>query len=242
MGSEMSEEPPSSLVLGVLGGMGPAATLEFLRQLQAFTPAKGDQDHIRVLMDLNPKVPDRNVTGSGAGAVLAEMAGALAGAGAEVLAIPCNTAHAHASLIQRASGLPLIDLIETGATAARDLGARRVGVLGTKGALRLYREYLAAQAMGLVALDASRQDEFMATIYKIKAGDLGPAVQREMAGYAADLVGGGAEAVIAGCTEAPLVLGAKDVRAPFIDPGELLARRCVAVCLGLEPLPAALGA
>ena len=230
--------PKTSLVLGVLGGMGPAATLVFLQQLQAFTPANSDQDHIRVIADINPKVPDRNLTGSGAGAVLAEMAGALAGAGAEVLAMPCNTAHAHAGLIQRASGLPLIDLIETGASAARDLGARRVGVLGTKGALRLYREYLAAQAMGPVSLDAERQEEFMATIYRIKSGDLGLAVRKEMAGYAADLIASGAEAVIAGCTEAPLVMGPADVRVAFIDPGEALARRCVAVCLGLEPLPA----
>ncbi len=234
--------PDTSLVLGVLGGMGPAATLDFLTKLQAFTPAKSDQDHIRVLVDINPKVPDRNIAGSGAGPVLAEMAGALAGAGADVLAIACNTAHAHADLIQRASGLPLIDMIETGASAARDLGARRVGVLGTKGALRLYREYLAAQAMGLVSLDAERQEEFMATIYWIKSGDLGPAVQREMAGYAADLVAAGAEAVIAGCTEAPLVIGPADLGVAFIDPGELLARRCVAVCLGLEPVPATLGA
>ena len=231
------EAPRKSLVLGVLGGMGPAATLVFLNQVHAFTPAKGDQDHIRILMDLNPKVPDRNTLGPAAGATLAEMAGALAGAGAEVLAMPCNTAHAHAGLIQRASGLPLIDLIETGATAARDLGARRVGVLGTKGALRLYREYLAAQAMGLVTLDAERQDEFMATIYQIKGGDLGEGVRKAMAGYAADLIADGAEVIVAGCTEAPLVLSAKDVRAPFIDPGELLARRCVAVCLGLAPVP-----
>ena len=239
----MSDEAPdTSLVLGVLGGMGPAATLDFLTKLQAFTPARNDQDHIRVLVDINPKVPDRNVAGSGAGPVLAEMAGALAGAGADVLAIACNTAHAHADLIQRASGLPLIDMIETAASAVGDLGARRVGVIGTKGALRLYREYLAAQAMGLVSLDAERQDEFMATIYKIKGGDLGPAVRREMAGYAADLAAAGAEAVIAGCTEAPLVMSAADLRVPFIDPGELLARRCVAVCLGLEPVPALLGA
>ncbi|HEY2356451.1 MAG TPA: amino acid racemase [Phenylobacterium sp.] len=232
----------TSLVLGVLGGMGPAATLDFLTKLQAFTPAKTDQDHIRVLVDINPKVPDRNLAGSGAGPVLAEMAGALAGAGADVLAITCNTAHAHADLIQRASGLPLIDMIETAAREARDHGARRVGVLGTKGALRLYREYLAAQAMGLITLDAKRQEEFMATIYKIKAGDVGPAVRREMASYAADLVADGAEAVIAGCTEAPLAMRPKDARVAFIDPGELLARRCVAVCLGLEPVPAALGA
>ena len=230
--------PDKSLVLGVLGGMGPAATLDFLTKLQAFTPAAADQDHIRVLMDLNPKVPDRNVPGSGAGGVLAEMAGALAGAGADVLAIPCNTAHAYADLIQRASGLPLIDLIETGASAARDSGARRVGVLGTRGALKLYREYLAAQAMGLVQLPAQRQDDFMGLIYRIKAGEVGEASRLEMAVYAGELVAAGAEAIVAGCTEVHLVLGAADVRAPLIDPGEQLARRCVAVCLGMEPAPA----
>jgi len=226
-----------SLVLGVLGGMGPAATVDFLAKLQAFTPAKSDQDHIRVIVDINPKVPDRNAPGSLAGPVLAEMAGALQGAGAQVLAIPCNTAHAYAGLVQRASGLPLIDLIETGASAVHGLGARRVGVLGTKGALRLYREYLAAQAMGLVQLPPERQEAFMATIYKIKGGDLAT-TRADMAAYAAELIAAGAEAVVAGCTEAPLVLSAADVRAPFIDPGELLAKRCVAVCLGMEPLPA----
>jgi aspartate racemase len=226
-----------SLTLGVLGGMGPAATLDFLAKLQAFTPAESDQDHIRVIVDINPQVPDRNVPGSTAGAVLAEMAGALAGAGAEVLAIACNTAHAHADLIQRASGLPLIDMIETGARAAQETGAMRAGVLGTKGALRLYREYLAAQAMGLVTLDAERQEQFMALLYRIKGGDTGPEAQAEMKALAEALVADGAETVIAGCTEVPLVLGQEDLRVDLIDPGELLAKRCVAVCLGWEAAP-----
>jgi aspartate racemase len=226
-----------TLTLGVLGGMGPAATLDFLAKIHAFTPAQGDQDHIRVIADINPKVPDRNGAGGAAGPVLAEMAGALAGAGADVLAIPCNTAHAYADLIQRASGLPLIDLIETGASAARDTGALRVGVLGTRGALRLYREYLAAQAMELVGLDAERQEAFMDLLYRIKAGDLGPGARSDMAALGELLIDSGAEVVLAGCTEVPLVLGSGDLSAPVIDPGELLARRCVAVCLGLEPVP-----
>ncbi|WP_411287089.1 aspartate/glutamate racemase family protein [Phenylobacterium sp.] len=228
----------TSLTLGVLGGMGPAATLDFLTKLQQFTPAQTDQDHLRVLVDINPKVPDRNASSADAGPVLAEMAGALAGAGADVLAIACNTAHAHADLIQRASGLPLVDMIETGARAARETGALRVGVLGTKGGIRLYREYLAAQAMGLVMLTPIRQEAFMATLYRIKAGEVGRDVQREMQGFADDLAADGAEALIAGCTEVPLVLDPDARKLDFIDPGELLARRCVAVCLGLEPLPA----
>ena len=136
------QEPKStSLVLGLLGGMGPAATLDFLTKLQAFTPVKAEQDHIRVIADINPKVPDRNAPGSDAGPILAEMAGALRGAGADVLAIACNTAHAYADLIQRASGLPLIDMIETGAQvdhvdqrqARRALDQAGVGVGGVAG-------------------------------------------------------------------------------------------------------------
>ena len=226
-----------SLTLGVLGGMGPAATLDFLQKLQAYTPAESDQDHIRVLVDINPKVPDRNAPGSLAGPVLAEMAGALRGAGAEVLAIACNTAHAHADLIQRASGLPLIDMIETGAAAAARTGVARVGVLGTKGALRLYREYLAAQALGLVALPPERQEAFMQVLYRIKGGDSGPQVKTILRGLARELIAEGAEAIIAGCTEVPLVLGPDDLKVELIDPGDLLARRCVAVCLGMEPVP-----
>lgn len=226
-----------SLVLGVLGGMGPAATLDFLGRLQAYTPAERDQDHIRVLMDLNPQVPDRNVQASGAGPVLAEMAGGLAGGGAEVLAMPCNTAHAHADLITRACGLPLIDMIGAAAKAAADTGARRVGVLGTKGALRLYREYLAARGLGMVALGAERQQAFMGLVYRIKAGDLTAEVHAEMAAFARTLVADGAETLIAGCTEAPLALSRRDLQVPLIDAGDLLARRCVAVCLEHEPPP-----
>ncbi|PZQ65220.1 MAG: aspartate racemase [Phenylobacterium zucineum] len=229
--------PERSLILGVLGGMGPAATVEFLAKVQAYTPADADQDHIRVIADINPKVPDRNTPGSNAGTVLSEMAGALRGAGAEVLAMPCNTAHAHADLIQRASGLPLIDLIQLGAEAAGRTGAMRAGVLGTKGALKLYREYLAAHAMGLVALPPERQEQFMVTLYRIKSGDLGPDVRREMREHAEALRGLGAEVLIAGCTEVPLVLEPGDTRLELIDPGDLLARRCVAVCLGWESIP-----
>jgi aspartate racemase len=227
----------TKLILGVLGGMGPAATLEFLTRVQAYTPAKKDQDHIRVIADINPEAPDRNVPGTQAGVVLAEMAGGLQGAGAQVLAMPCNTAHAHASLIQRACGLPLIDMIDLGAEAAQRSGAMRAGVLGTKGALKLYREYLAARAMGLVTLPQDSQDAFMETIYRIKAGDRGEEVRLEMQGYAAELKGLGADILIAGCTEAPLVMSKGDTRLEMIDPGDLLARRAVGVCMGWDPLP-----
>ncbi|RZJ31448.1 MAG: aspartate racemase, partial [Brevundimonas sp.] len=84
-------------VLGILGGMGPAATVAFLARVQALTPAESDQDHIRIIADINPQVPDRNRAPDAAEAVLAGMALRLRDAGAQVLAMPCNTAHAQAA-------------------------------------------------------------------------------------------------------------------------------------------------
>ena len=220
-----------SLVLGVLGGMGPAATLDFLAKLQALTPAKRDQDHIRTLVDINPQVPDRNDPVNRPGPVLAEMAGALRGAGADVLAIACNTAHAYADIITRSSGLPLIDMIGGASAAARDSGARRAGVLGTRDALKLYREYLAAQGMGMVTLEPERQEAFMSLLYRIKAGERGPDVRNGMAALTADLAAGGAEAIIAGCTEVPLLLKAGTAPVRVTDSAEVLAQACVEACL-----------
>src|SRR5215217_5751504 len=129
--------------LGVLGGMGPAATLDFLAKLQAATPAVRDQDHLRVLIDINPQVPDRNTGEADPGPVLADMARGLVAQGAQVLAIACNTAHAFADKV-RSAGVPLIDMIEVACEAARDAGARRVAVLGTRLALWLYTGRLRA--------------------------------------------------------------------------------------------------
>jgi aspartate racemase len=162
------------LTLGLLGGLGPAATLDFLGKLQAATPARQDAHHIRVIADINPQLPDLHALGSGAGPALAEMGGALRGAGADVLAIASNSAHVHADLIQRASGLPLIDMIATAAGAARLIGARRVGVLGARPAIRLYHEHIAAGAMGMITLEPERQAAYMEAQADIKDGDRRP--------------------------------------------------------------------
>ncbi len=219
-----------SKILGVLGGMGPAATLDFLAKLQAATPVKREQDHLRVLVDINPKVPDRNIATSDPGPVLAAMAAGLRDGGAQVLAIACNTAHAYAEEV-RASGLPLVDMLETAGLAARAKGASVVGVLGTSLALGLYRDRFSHMGLEVVMLDDHEQVEFMALLYRIKQGDVGQASRETMAALAHRLVGKGAQGVVAGCTEVPLVLSANDLSVPFLDATEELAKRCVEVCL-----------
>ena len=216
--------------LGVLGGMGPAATVAFLARVQTLTPAKGDEDHIRVLADINPQVPNRHSQPEAAGRVLGEMAVRLREAGAEVLAMPCNTAHAHAGAI-RAAGLPFIDMVAETARAAKAGGARRVGVLATPGGEALYAEALAAEGVEMVRLSEADRARFMAVVFGVKAGDVGAEQRAAMRGLAAALVAAGAEGVIGGCTEVPLLLDAGDVAVALTDSAEVLARVCVAACL-----------
>ncbi|WP_312570634.1 amino acid racemase [Brevundimonas sp.] len=223
-----------SKVLGVIGGMGPAATVAFLARVQALTPAKGDADHIRVVMDLNPQVPDRNTRPGEAEAVLGRMAAGLAAAGAAVIAMPCNTAHGQAAAIRAvcaAQGRSIIDMIAATADAAAASGAGRIAVLATPGGERLYREALAARGVEAVLLDGADRQTFMGLVYGVKRGDVGEAARAGMRGLAQALADAGAKGLIAGCTEVPLLLRAQDVAVPLTDSAEVLAQACVEACL-----------
>ncbi|WP_269219908.1 aspartate/glutamate racemase family protein [Brevundimonas vesicularis] len=222
-----------SKILGVIGGMGPAATVAFLARVQALTPADGDADHIRVVMDLNPQVPDRNTRPGEAEVVLGQMAEGLAAAGAEVIAMPCNTAHAQAGAIRAlcaAKGLGFIDMIAATADAAAVSGAKRIGVLATPGGERLYTQALAARGVETVLLEGADREAFMALVYGVKRGDVGEAARAGMLRLAQTLAEAGAHGLIAGCTEVPLLLRAEDTPVPLTDSAEVLAQACVEAC------------
>lgn len=216
-------------VLGVLGGMGPAATTDFLMKLQAATPAAGDADHVRVLMDLNPRVPDRMAEPEAATVELGRMAERLKAMGAEVLAMPCNTAHATADGI-RAVSLPFVDMIVETTRVALAGGAKTVGVLATPGGEVLYRAALSDAGATVVMPEGDDRARLMGLIKGVRAGEAGAEARAAMAKLAADLVAHGAETVIAGCTEVPLLLSAGDVSVAFADSAEVLAQACVEAC------------
>lgn len=217
-------------ILGVLGGMGPAATIDFLAKLQDATPTERDEDHIRVVMDLNPRVPNRHLETEAAGETLAAMAVALKVAGAQILAMPCNTAHVNRTAIEAGSGLELIDMLDAAVDAARDEGARRIGVLSTPLARGLYAERLRIANLSGVALSPLGQEALMEAIFAVKAGDLSEQVADVMAAAAAELVQGGAEVIIAGCSEVPIMLDPDRVAVPLVDATEALAMACVVAC------------
>lgn len=226
--------------VGVIGGMGPAATWDFCRKVLAATPASRDQDHIRLLVDCHPGVPDRNAAlageGPSPGPVLADMARGLERSGAQAIVIACNTAHAWAADIRAAVSIPFVDMVEATVAELRTRWpqARRAGLLAVDGCLRaeLYQRALAAAGLGPVPLAEAEQARFMALVYQIKAGDTGPQARAEMAALARTL---DADAVLSACTEVPLVLAAADLDRPLLDSTDVLVARTVAFAQGDVP-------
>src|SRR5690606_20328067 len=167
-------------LIGILGGLGPAATLDLYAKVLALTPAASDQDHVRLIIDADPQVPDRNesVAGSGPSSAPALVAKALRlkAAGAELLVMPCNAAHAYSAEIEATTGLRLISIVGEALKAAQAAapGARRIGLLATSGTLQagIYQRALEARGLEAVTLDSLSLASFMDVIYRVKAGEL----------------------------------------------------------------------
>lgn len=237
-------------VLGLLGGLGPAASVDFYAKLVAATPAERDQDHLHVVLLSDPRVPDRNAgvagTGPSPGPALAEMARRLEGAGAEVLFMICNTAHAFAPDIEAAVSVPLVSIIDeaVAATLAAVPAARSVGVLAAAGAqdAGLYPRGFAREGVRVVEPEGDGRRRFMELLYEIKAGATGSAVRAPMIDLAADLVERGAEAIVAGCTEVPLVLTdaasrSAGLNVPLVSSTDALVAAAVAIGTGAREIP-----
>lgn len=235
------------LSVGVLGGMGPAATLDLMAQVLRRTPREREQDGLRLIVDSNPRIPDRNDAilrgGPSPAPVLAAMAQGLEAAGADFVVMACNTAHAFRFDIERALSVPFVSMIEeAGAVAQAQAPAGAVvGLLAGEGCLAagLYQEELARRGLTALAPEGALRAEFMNLLYAIKAGDVGPEASRRMAAIAAELEAQGAAVLIAACTEVPLVLKSSMTRAPLIDATEVLAEAVVDYALGRRPLPPA---
>ena len=223
--------------LGVIGGMGPAATLDFLVKLHAATPAAGDGDHLHVITDNNPRRADRNAAMSADGPSpapsLAATARGLAAMGAGVLAMPCNAAHAWAAAITAATPLPFVSMIDAAVAEVVATGAKTVGLLAVAAthASRIYHAGFAAAGVAVLAPDMA---VFMPLIYRVKSGDTGPEVRATMAGQAQAMIDAGAEIILAACTEVPLVFGPGDVPIPVISATDALVT-AVLRAAGVEP-------
>ena len=224
--------------IGVIGGMGPAATADFFSKLIAATGAKRDQDHLRILVDNNPRVPDRNAAiagkGPSPGPMLAASAAGLERLGAQCITIACNTAHAFEAEIKAAISVPFLSMIDATVEASLAAGAERVGVLAADGCRRaeLYQRAYAARGVEALILSDDAQDAFMQLIYRIKAGDIGMETRNAMKAHAIHLNARGAQAIVAACTEVPLALDADALAVPLISSTDALVSRTIAFATG----------
>lgn len=236
--------------IGILGGMGPEATVDLFGKIVRATPARVDQDHVRVVIDSNPKIPDRTAFLRGCGpdpvpAMQASIEG-LVRMGADLILIPCNTAHVYYDRLQASTPVPILHIMREVAQAltAAESDRPRVrvaGLLATELTVesRLYHEALAAVGVEVLVPPPEVQAWVTEAIFGaegIKAGVYAPARGRLLrAGRY--LVEQGAEVLIAGCTELPLVLRPHDFAVPWIDPAEILARAALRRVLGPQGAP-----
>jgi aspartate racemase len=242
--SERLVPPERPFKLGVLGGVGPAATVDFLQKVVRHTPAHRDQDHLKVLVEQNPQIPDRteHLLGKGADPTLALYATCkkLQAGEADLIAIPCNTAHAFIELIQPHLDIPIINMLTVTVSHVREAfpALQDVGLLATTGTLSsgIYHRALQKQGLREVVPPPALQARMMNAIYGprgIKAGFTSGECVEDIHAVIDDLVSRGVEVVILGCTELPLLFPARELtsrggrRVTLVDPTEILAMRCV---------------
>jgi len=222
-------------VVGILGGMGPEATLELFRRILKRTPAKSDQEHLRIIIDNNPKIPDRTKAilhgGEDPLPLLKSTAQNLEKAGASFILIPCNSAHYFLGKIREAVNIPIIDML--GETVAR-IKEQRVGLLAADGTAKsgLYQKYCQERGIEVLNPHNSEQEIVMKLIYEIKSGEICSKGKDRLIKVADGLIKRGAKAIIVGCTELSLLLKEGDIQVTLYDPLDILAQRAVELARG----------
>ena len=222
-------------IIGILGGMGPEATIDLFYKIIKFTPAEKDQNHLRIIIDNNPKIPDRTAAILGKGEdplpALQETARNLERAGADFIIIPCNTAHYFLSSIQESVKIPILNMIEETAkeTQKKNSSIKKVGLLASIGTYKtkIYHQHFKKFNIEVISPEEKDKEEVMKAIYAVKAGDLSEKIKKNILKIAQKLITKGAEVIIAGCTEIPLILKEGDVSVPIIDPTRVLAETAV---------------
>ena len=224
--------------IGVLGGMGPEATAYFFDLIVRNTSAGKDQEHVPVIIRSDPRVPHRTdaILGKGKNPVpeLVEGVRALRLAGADFIVMPCITAHRFLKDVLARENVPFVNLLDEARkhVEAAIPAVRRIGLIATAGTVRtgIVRDAFAGSGIEVIVPGEDGQEKVMEAIYGkrgIKAGFTTGRARRLILEVARGLVRRGAEAVMAGCTEVPLVLREEDLPVPFIEPMKIGALACI---------------
>ncbi|GFM85615.1 hypothetical protein PSCICO_10140 [Pseudomonas cichorii] len=230
--------------LGIVGGVGPAATVDFMGKVVANTPAGKDQEHIKMVVEQNPQIPDRTASllhdETDPTMAMYATCKRLESAGANAIAIPCNTAHAFVERIQPHLQVPIINMLtETVEWIVQQYGSgKTVGLLATSGTVQsqVYHEAASRAGLQIITPGLDYQHMVMEAIYGergIKAGFTEGLCKEQLLLAAEHLCELGADVLILGCTELPLVLAHSeafqimDHNVALVDPTTILALKCI---------------
>lgn len=248
-----SQQNPHTGKLGIVGGVGPAATVDFMAKIIRRTRADCDQEHLPMIIEHKPQIPDRtaNLVGSGADPTIALYSACrkLEQQGASAIAIPCNTAHAFVDRIQRHLTVPIINMLEETVAHIKSIypTIQAVGLLATSGTVQsgIYDKVLKTAGLDCLAPEQSFQQLVMAAIYGpggVKADFDAPYCRKTLMPVINHLADMGATVCILGCTELPLIFTDQELtitggngRMVLIDPTEILAARCAALFAETNP-------
>jgi aspartate racemase len=224
--------------IGILGGMGPEATAYFYEQIVQQTRAETDQDHIKVIIYSNPEIPPRTDAilrkGPSPTPLLVEGFQRLKDAGADFVVMPCVTAHYFYPEIKDQVNIPFVSLLDESVQWAQEEipGLRKAGLVASTGTLesRLLHDIFNQSGIEVIIPEEDEQNQVMEAIFGpkgIKAGFISGFSKETLVNIAKVVVARGADAIIAGCTEVPLVLKERDIPVPLIEPLRIAARACI---------------
>jgi len=224
--------------IGILGGMGPEATVYFYELIVKHTRAGADQDHIKTIIYSNPEIPPRTdaILGKGPSPtpLLLEGFRRLKNAGADFVVMPCVTAHYFYPEIEEKADIPFISLLDESVKWAKAEfpELRKAGLLAATGTLesKLFHDIFGSAGIDVIHPQPAEQDHVMEAIFGpegIKAGFASGFSKETLVNIAKVLVARGADAIIAGCTEVPLALKDRDIPVPLIEPLRIAARVCI---------------
>ncbi len=220
--------------LGVLGGMGPMATIDFIKRIVEKSPATFDQEHIPMVISNNPAIPDRTKhileNGESPFEMMLNDLMTLQKSGVTKVVIPCNTAHYWLDKLNQAEPFSFISIIDTAINEADNRAMKKIGILATSATIStgIYAKALKQRSMETLLPDNEQQLQVMEGIYKVKAGQIEKG-RILMEPIFDSLIEQGADGVILGCTEIPLAFDklAPEKRVNTLDSLDLLADQCV---------------
>ncbi len=216
-------------IVGVIGGMGPLATVDLYRKIVEHTLADCDQAHVRTIIDSNTNIPDRTAAllsgGESPVRELQSSARLLERAGAQVLVMPCHTAHCFYDEVQAAVQVPVLNMIQLTVQELKRRGVARAGLLATDGAVQsgIYQRHFEGSGIELLLPDPDGQAALMDMIYSgVKAGRSDYDTQAVRTALDS-LIDAGAQTLILGCTELPPAFEMYGLDYPNLDPTLTLA-------------------